>query len=60
VTRFLATKKDLAASAEVLGAFFEGEDSTDAKAGALVVADAIDCLRTVRAFLTQKPGGRRG
>lgn len=60
MSRFEETRRNLGASAEALTAFFRGEDSTDAEAGALVLADAIDSLRVVREFLTARPKRRRG
>jgi hypothetical protein len=57
VSRFLASRKNLGASAEALTAFFHGGSDEDAEVGALVVADAIDCLRVVREALTSR---RRG
>lgn len=56
----MASKRNLGSSAEALGALFRGENSEEAEVGGLVVADAIDCLRTVRDFLTKKPKGKRG
>ncbi len=48
-------------SADALSDLFAGEDTAEAEVGAMIVADAIDCLRAVRSFLTAKPkGGRRG
>jgi hypothetical protein len=56
VNDFVKTKSDLSASADALQAFFDGRGDHMAEVGALVVADAIDCLRHVRAFLTKKKG----
>jgi hypothetical protein len=35
-------------------AMFPGDESDERLAGALALADAIDCLRVVKAFLTKK------
>jgi hypothetical protein len=31
-------------------ALFRGDDDKQAETGALLIADAVDCLRTLRAF----------
>ncbi len=54
MSAFHASKEDLGRSGEALAAFFGGDDDDLAATGALIVADAIDCLRTVRNFLTRK------
>jgi hypothetical protein len=60
VSRYSASQLDLGVTADLLTAFFNGGDERDARAGALVLADAIDSLRAVRSFLTQKPRRRGG
>ena len=58
MARFEATKANLVAGGACLAALLRGEEGIDADAGALVLADAIDCLRVVRKALTKK--GARG
>ena len=45
-------------SADCLAALLRGEEGIDADTGALVLADAVDCLRVVRAALTKRKGPR--
>jgi len=58
VSRFQDSKKNLATSAACIGALLRGEEGIDADAGALVMADAVDCLRVVRNALTKRRGPR--
>lgn len=57
MSAFLRSRKDLAESAVGLLALFRGEEGEAAEVGALVVADAVNCLQIVRTFLTKSSKG---
>lgn len=58
--RFKAARDSVAVSAQCLAAFLHNEEGIDADAGALVLADAVDCLRVLRSAFTKRRKGPRG